>query len=342
LFKILSSPSIASKRWVYQQFDHEVKLGTVIKPGGDAAVFRVLCDEQWKYLAATIDCNARYCYLNPRLGACHAVVEAIRNLACVGARPLGATDNLNFANPNDPEIFWQLRECVEGMAEACRYFNIPITGGNVSLYNQSPAGPIDPTPTFGLVGLIEDEKMITSHALNSGVQALVLLGTMGDEIGASAYAYEIHGIKGGAVPAIDMAFESRIVSTLLEAIRNGWIRMAHDLSEGGLAVALAESFLSDPSEYDLTITIPNEYDLCTALFNETSGRILIGIAANDLGAIQSLAQAHNIPSQSIGTYSKAQGKANAQLHIHHRKQKLAFTKDALRLAYESTLPSLLA
>ncbi len=340
-FKILSSPSIASKRWVYQQFDHEVKLGTIIKPGGDAAVFRVLCDEQWKYLAATIDCNGRYCYLNPRLGACHAVVEAIRNLACVGAKPLGATDNLNFANPYDPEIFWQLRECVEGMAEACRYFNIPIIGGNVSLYNQSPAGPVDPTPTFALVGLIEHETMITSHALNSSVQTLVLLGRIGDEIGASAYAYEIHGIKGGAVPAIDMAFESRITSTLLEAIHNGWIRMAHDLSEGGLAVALAESFLSDSSEYDLTITLPDQASLCTTLFNETSGRILIGIEFNHLHALQSLAQARNIPCQPIGTYSKAQDKANARLRIHHGKQTLSFTKEALRLAYESTLPRLL-
>lgn len=341
VFKILSSPSIASKRWVYQQFDHEVKLGTVIKPGGDAAVFRVLCDDHWKYLAATIDCNGRYCYLNPRRGAQHAVAEAVRNLACVGAKPLGATDNLNFGNPYDPENFWQIRECVEGMAEACRHFNIPITGGNVSLYNQSPAGVVDPTPTFALVGLIDHEHMITSHALSASVEEIFLLGSLGDEMGGSAYGYEIQGIKGGLIPKIDLEFESRLTHMLLQAIYNGWIRMAHDLSEGGLAIALAESFLADTSRYDLTVNLPCEASLCRTLFNETASRIIIGVKSEHSTAIEQLASASSIPCIRIGTYAATDQTALPTLHVYHGKHTLSFTRQALTLAYESTLPRLL-
>ncbi|MCS7062433.1 MAG: phosphoribosylformylglycinamidine synthase subunit PurL [Methylacidiphilales bacterium] len=340
ILRLLRAPSIASKRWVYRQFDHQVKLGTVILPGGDAAVFRVLCGGKWKYLAATIDCNARYCYLNPRRGAQHAVAEAVRNLACVGARPLGATDNLNFGNPYDPEIFWQLRECVEGMAEACQHFGIPITGGNVSLYNQSPNGAIDPTPTFGLVGLIEDEKMITRQSLNASVDELLLLGSWGDEIGASIYAYEIHGLKAGSVPRINLEFERAITQFLLELIHHGWIRMAHDLSEGGLAVAVAESYIQDSSASSLTIEVPEELSLCLTLFNETASRILIGISQHHLLAVLDLAQHRGMPCLRLGRYEKNTCE-NPSLHFLQGTRRLSLPKQELIEAYESPLPRLM-
>jgi len=185
LVSLLSHPSIASKNWVYRQYDHMVRAGTMVLPGSDAAVFVVR--EANKILAATSDCNGLYCALNPREGARIAIAEAARNLACAGAIPLAVTDNLNFGNPHKPDNFWQLRECVEGLAEGCRAFNVPVTGGNVSLYNENPAGAIDPTPTVGMVGLIEDEKHVTtSHFKNEG-DAILLLGDLGNELGGSHF-----------------------------------------------------------------------------------------------------------------------------------------------------------
>src|SRR5580658_2736955 len=195
LVQLLSHPSIASKNWVYRQYDHMVRAGTCVLPGSDAAVF--LIREANKIVAATSDCNPIYCSLEPREGARIAVAEAARNLACSGARPIAVTDNLNFGNPHNPENFWQLVECVDGLAEACRAFNTPVTGGNVSLYNQSPAGAIDPTPTIGMVGLIEDAKYITRSHFQKAGDAVILIGGTGDELGASHFLKVMHGKKAG-------------------------------------------------------------------------------------------------------------------------------------------------
>ncbi|MDQ3622736.1 MAG: phosphoribosylformylglycinamidine synthase subunit PurL, partial [Verrucomicrobiota bacterium] len=246
LLQLLADPSIASKRWVYRQYDHMVRAGTCVLPGSDAAVF--LVREANKYLAATTDCNALYCALEPRNGARIAIAEAARNLTCVGATPLAVTDNLNFGNPHDPETFWQLVECVEGLAEGCRAFHTPVTGGNVSLYNQSPAGAIDPTPTVGMVGLVADEKHITRSHFQTEGDAVILIGEPGDELGASHYLNVVHGQKAGRVPKLDFAREIAVQEAVRAMIRSGLVKSAHDCSEGGLAVALAECCLSDPRQ----------------------------------------------------------------------------------------------
>ncbi|MGV3531175.1 MAG: phosphoribosylformylglycinamidine synthase subunit PurL, partial [Chthoniobacteraceae bacterium] len=228
LLQLLAHPSIASKNWVYRQYDHMVRAGTMVRPGSDAAVF--LVREANKILAATTDCNAIYCSLNPREGARIAIAEAARNLACSGATPLAVTDNLNFGNPYKPENFWQLRECVEGLAEGCRAFDTPVTGGNVSLYNESPNGAIDPTPTVGMVGLISDERHVTTSFFKKAGDVILLLGEVGDELGASHYLKVVHGRKEGAVPAMDFDKEKALHEGLLALIRARLVKSAHDCS----------------------------------------------------------------------------------------------------------------
>src|SRR3954464_2190430 len=202
---LLRDPTIASKNWVYRQYDHMVRTGTIVRPGSDAAVFHVRYAN--KFLAATSDCNSLYCALDPREGAKIAVAEAARNLTCSGARPLAVTDNLNFGNPYKPENFWQLRESVEGLAEGCREFNTPVTGGNVSLYNQSPAGPIDPTPTVGMVGLIDKEEHITTQFFKAEGDVIILVGEIGDELGGSRFLKVCHGRKAGLPPRLNIEGE---------------------------------------------------------------------------------------------------------------------------------------
>src|SRR4051812_40748104 len=249
LIRLLEHPSIASKSWIYRQYDHMVRAGTMVLPGSDAAVF--LVREADKILAATSDCNGIYCSLNPREGARIAIAEAARNLACAGAVPLAVTDNLNFGNPYNPENFWQLRECVEGLAEGCREFRTPVTGGNVSLYNQSPAGSIDPTPTVGMVGLIADAKHVTTQYFKDEGDVIILagllLGARDDEpLGASHFLKVIHGRKEGRVPRVDYPRELDLQEAVRELIYAGLVKSAHDCSEGGLGVALAECCISHP------------------------------------------------------------------------------------------------
>ena len=238
LIELLKSPTIASKNWVYRQYDHMVQNRTIVLPGSDAVVIRI--QEADKYIAFTADCNATYCLLDPYEGGKIAVAEAARNLVCSGARPLAVTDNLNFGNPMRPEIFWQFRRCVEGISEACRAFNTPVTGGNVSLYNESPAGAIDPTPVIGMMGIVDDPKHITTQYFKGEGDVIMLLGEMGDELGGSEYLKRIHKLKKGAPPQMDLAGAKRIHDACLDYIRQGWVKSAHDCSEGGLAVALAE------------------------------------------------------------------------------------------------------
>ncbi len=228
-----------------------MRTGTLVKPGSDAAVFFVRYAN--KILAATTDCNSLYCALDPREGGKIAVAEAARNLTCSGARPLAVTDCLNFGNPYKPENFWQLREAVEGVAEACRAFGTPVTGGNVSLYNESPAGVVDPTPTIGMVGLIDDEKHITTQWFKEAGDVIILVGrSIGipgrrsarcrchDVLGGSRYLKVCHGLKIGPPPHVDLAHEIKVQNAVRDLIREGLVKSAHDCSEGGLAVALAE------------------------------------------------------------------------------------------------------
>ncbi|MGA2602722.1 MAG: phosphoribosylformylglycinamidine synthase subunit PurL [Verrucomicrobiia bacterium] len=303
LVKLLGSPSIASKNWVYRQYDYMVQHGTVVAPGSDAAVVRINLSRpdlgapafaaeaasarQDKYIAFTTDCNATYCHLDPLEGGKIAVAEAVRNLVCSGARPLAITDNLNFGNPMKPEVFWQFRRCVEGICEACNMFHTPVTGGNVSFYNESPAGAIDPTPTIGMLGLIDDPKHITTQWFKGAGDAVLLIGEIGDELGGSEYLKRIHGLKTGRAPRMDLAFAKRLSDFVLEIIRKGWVKSAHDCSEGGLAVALAECCMTNGdamvgATVDLG-TLGTRLD--AALFGEAQSRVIVSCAPENVEQI---------------------------------------------------------
>jgi len=275
---LLSWPTIASKNWVYRQYDHMVRDNTVVCPGSDAAVLRIkgdsvpgasqaACPE--KFIAMSVDGNGAYVYLNPYEGGKIVVAEAARNLACSGAVPLGVTDNLNYGNPHNPELFWQLKESVRGLADACRAFNAPITGGNCSLYNQHPAGPIDPTPTVAMVGLIEKPEHITTQWFKDEGDAIILLGDTVDAsdplrgLGGSAYLQRIHALKTGTPPRCDLEKEKELHLALRALIHSGAVKSAHDCSEGGLAVALAESCISQQIARETPRLVGAEVDLAS-------------------------------------------------------------------------------
>src|SRR6266513_3030023 len=298
LRQLLGDPTIASKNWVYRQYDHTVRNGTIVKPGSDAAVFFVRYAN--KILAATTDCNSLYCALNPREGGKIAVAEAARNLTCSGARPLAVTDNLNFGNPYKPENFWQLHEAVDGIAEACRAFGTPVIGGNVSLYNESPAGVVDPTPTIGMVGLIDEERHITTQWFKNAGDMVILAGQVSNELGGSQFLKVCHGRKQGPPPHVDLELEIKVQNAVRDLIREGLVKSAHDCSEGGLAVALAECCFNPEglvgAEVDCSrgragdaghASHPDQrhaaHDAAvTVLFNESQSRILISITPENL------------------------------------------------------------
>ncbi len=295
---LLAYPSIASKQWVWRQYDHMVRLGASVLPGSDAAVFIVR--EAGKILAATSDCNAIYCRQDPREGARIAVAEAARNLACSGAVPLAVTDNLNFGNPHKPENFLQLREAVEGLAEACREFNTPVTGGNVSLYNESPAGSIDPTPTVGMVGIIEDAAHITTQAFKQAGDVIILVGDIGSELGASHYLKVLHNRKEGLPPALDYTREKAVQEAVRALIRMRLVQSAHDCAEGGLAVNLAEScfdsLLGAEIDFGATGLRPDEL-----LFNESQSRIVISVRKANAAAVLALLEWRGVPARRLGS-----------------------------------------
>jgi phosphoribosylformylglycinamidine synthase II len=325
LKQLLSDPTIASKNWVYRQYDHTVRTGTVVKPGSDAAVFYIR--EAHKILAATTDCNSLYCALDPRAGGRIAVAEAARNLTCAGARPLAVTDNLNFGNPYKPENFWQLREAVEGISEACRAFGTPVVGGNVSLYNESPAGVVDPTPTVAMVGLIDDEKYITTQWFKNEGDDIILVGATravaskdGDEtdvvtvapagersysLGGSRLLKVCYGKKVGPVPELDLALEIAVQEEVRDLIRLGLVRSAHDCSEGGLAVALAECCFNPDGLLGAEIGLENCGDSHAGcppafLFNEAQSRIIISCDPKNAEQVLSELKSKNIPHGRIG------------------------------------------
>jgi phosphoribosylformylglycinamidine synthase len=299
LIQLLAHPTIASKNWVYRQYDHTVRAGTVVPPGSDAAVFYVR--EADKFLAATTDCNSLYCKLNPREGARIAVAEAARNLVCSGAKPLAVTDNLNFGNPYHPENFWQLREAVEGLAEACVRFGTPVTGGNVSLYNQNPAGAIDPTPTVGMVGVISQERWITRQYFRDSSDLIYLIGPVGQELGASQYMAIIHGQKDFMPPRLSYDLELGVQAVVLALIQHGWVKSAHDCSEGGFGVAMAECCISGERRIGASVDFghwPERLD--QILFNESQSRVILTVGPENAEATEAACTAAEIPFSRIG------------------------------------------
>jgi phosphoribosylformylglycinamidine synthase subunit PurL len=307
LRRLLDAPTIASKRWVYEQYDTTVRTNTVVGPGSDAAVLRLRGTD--RAIAATVDCNGRYVYLNPYRGGQIAVAEAARNLVCSGALPRAVTDNLNFGNPLKAEVYHQMSEALRGIAEACTAFETPVTGGNVSLYNENPRGAIYPTPTIGMVGVIDSLSHVTRAAFRAPGDAILLLGRNTDELGGSEYLKAIHGEVRGDAPSIDLAAEAALQRAVLESIRAGLVRSAHDVAEGGLAVALAESAIGD-GQRPLGIDVELEDDLVEAalLFGEAQGRVVLSCAPEDEERVLQIAAAHDVGATRIGSVADRGGR----------------------------------
>ncbi len=307
LKKILDHPSIASKAWVWQQYDHMVRTDTVFYPGHDAALIRIKGTQ--KGIAVSTDCNSLYCYLDPFEGGKIAVAESARNVVSTGAVPLGLTNCLNFGNPMKPEVFWQFHQAVLGMVEACKALKTPVTGGNVSFYNESPAAAIYPTPTVGVVGLLERiENRVPSFFQSQG-DLIFLIGDTFNEIGASHYLMIEHGLKRGLPPRLDLEKEAALQEFILEASRHGFLASCHDLAEGGLAVALAECCFGQIRKAPLGATI-DQLDLIqkpsTSLredalyFGESQSRAVISVPPEHKEVVIRTAQNHGVPVYQIG------------------------------------------
>ena len=306
LLKLLASPNLASKQFVYRQYDHMVRTNTALLPGADAAVVRI--KETRRALAMTLDGNGRYCAANPREGAKLIVAEAARNVVCVGARPLAITNCLNFASPERPEVMWTFSEVIDGMAEACRVFNTPVVSGNVSFYNETEGRGILPTPVIGMIGLVEDVRRVVQPGFKQPGDLIALLGITADDLSISEYAAVIDGVSTeemvawGAVPQIDLQVERVVQNVCLAAAEAGLLTAAHDCSDGGLAVALAECCFSSLNRQSTgaNISLPGSLPAATALFSESPSRIIISFAAAARTEIENIAQRENCSLTVIG------------------------------------------
>ena len=338
LLKLLDHPPIASKRWVYEQYDSTVQAGTVIGPGGDAGVIRVR-DAAFG-IAVTVDCNSRYVLLDPYEGGKAAVAEAARNIACTGAQPLGVTDCLNFGSPERPAAFYQFTESCRGIAEACRALDTPVTGGNVSFYNENPKGAVDPTPVVGMVGLLPQvDRAVPSHAQAVG-DVVFVLGETRAELGGSQLWEAVHGFVGGAPPRVDLAVERRLVDYLVAAAARGLVCSAHDCSQGGLGVALAEVAMGGPYDetgFGLDIDLTT-YGLRLApidlLFSESHGRAVVTCRPEGVTAVGALAHEHGVPARRIGTVGARGGVVRLRLRDATVEQPV----DRLRHVYFGAIP----
>jgi phosphoribosylformylglycinamidine synthase len=306
LLRMLAAPNIASKEWVYRQYDHSVQANTAIVPGdGDAAVIRVRESASGKGIALKADCNSRYCYLGPFEGARLAVVECARNLICVGAEPAGVTDCLCFGNPEKPERFWQFKRAVEGIADICTSLHLPVVSGNVSLYNETAESAVHPSPLIGMVGVLPDVNRHTRMGFSHAHDIIVLLGQCRDELGASEYAATIHGVEAGVPPRLDLERELAVQKLTLNAIRAGLIHSAHDCSDGGLAVALAECAIV--GDVGAKIELPDGVEeafgtrLDSVLFGESQSRIVVSLAPENLPRLSEAARAARVPISFLGT-----------------------------------------
>jgi phosphoribosylformylglycinamidine synthase len=275
-----------------------VRTNTVVRPGSDAAVIRIKGSPH--ALAMTTDCNSRYCRLDPRAGARLAVAEAARNLACSGAVPQALTDCLNFGNPERPEVMWEFSECVDGISEACGALDIPVVSGNVSFYNETEGKGIYPTPTIGMVGIIEDARSAVQSAFQREGDLVVLLGRMGEELGASEYLAQVHHLEEGHPPALDLGLEEAVQYACIEAIGEGLVSSAHDCSDGGLAVALAECCFGRGAGTGVEVEIPAGSRMDALLFGETQSRILLSLPKVSLARLEKICEEREAPLAVLG------------------------------------------
>jgi phosphoribosylformylglycinamidine synthase len=304
LLTLLAAPSISSKQWVYRQYDHMVKTNTISLPGAGSGVVRVKGTE--RAIAMSVDGNGRYCYLDPKLGAMLAVAEASRNVACSGARPLGATNCLNFGNPERPSIMWQFAQAVEGIGEACRALGVPITGGNVSLYNETDGKAIYPTPVIGVIGLLEHADRVLEGRFRESGDVIVLLGENRGELGGSEYLKQVHGLVRGRPPVLDLKAERSLQDLLARLADERLVRSAQDCSDGGLAVALAECTFgtngigAEISLEGLSIARETVVNDAGALFGESASRVVVSAAQSRVTEVLQRAAASGVPAAVIG------------------------------------------
>ena len=297
--KLIACPNIASKEWVYEQYDHMVRLNTLVLPGSDAAVIRI--KDTKKAVALSVDCNSRFCYLDPYEGAAIAVAESSRNVVCSGATPIGLTNCLNFGNPEKPEIMWQFEQAVCGMGDACLYFDIPVVSGNVSLYNETKGEAIFPTPTVAVVGLIEDKSKVMTAGFKQAGDCIGLIGFTMEELGGSEYLKVLFDRNEGKPPVLDRKHEKQVQEFCLELIQKGLIQSAHDCSEGGLAIAVAESCFSAKEEaLGATLELESTLRGDALLFGETQSRIIISFPEELTDQIEGLALSYPVDFSLIG------------------------------------------
>jgi phosphoribosylformylglycinamidine synthase len=297
--RVFSSPNIASKKWVYEQYDSMVRTNTVVGPGSDSAVIYIKDTD--KAIAVKTDCNSRYVYLNPKMGTMIAVAESARNIVCSGGMPLAVTNCLNFGNPYKPEVYWTFKEAIEGMGDACRFFDTPVTGGNVSFYNESPDAAVYPTPVIGMVGLVESLDHITTSFFKQENDLIYVLGADHEEIGGSEYLKVVHNKVAGNAPKLDMQAEKDLHGVVLRLIKEGLLNSAHDISEGGIICALAESAVANEEKQigaEVSIPILSREDF--SLFSESQSRILISISPDKKEAFEKIASSNFTPFRYLG------------------------------------------
>jgi phosphoribosylformylglycinamidine synthase subunit PurL len=337
LRRLLASPTIASKRWAYQQYDSTVRTNTVVGPGGDAAVLRIRGTS--KGIAVKTDCNGRYTYLDPLNGGRIAVAEAARNVACTGARPRAITNCLNFGNPRKPSVYYQLREAIRGMGEACDVLSTPVTGGNVSLYNESPRSSVYPTPVIGMVGVLDSIENVTRSTFENEGDSILLVGETRDELGGSEYLATIHSKVAGQPPTCDLELERRAIDALLEAIAAGAVTSAHDCSDGGLAVALAECCIANlDAQFGAEADISGVSDIParSVFFGETQGRYIL--SSSDPAAVERIMETHSLTVSRIGAVTpRSRG-----LKIRFNGSLIESDIDSLSSAWHDSIPSIMS
>jgi phosphoribosylformylglycinamidine synthase len=310
LLKLMGSLTIANKAWVFRQYDTMVQTNTVAGPGpSDASVLRVRGTE--RALAMTMDCNSRYCYLDPYLGGASAVAEAARNIVCSGGQPIAVTDGLNFGNPEKPEVYWQLHRAVDGISVGCRALGVPVTGGNVSLYNETEGKPIYPTPVIGMVGVLDSVDQRLQMGFQNDGDQVILLGETKPELGGSEYLAVMHQMEAGRPPELDLELERQVQAVVLAAAHENLLTSAHDCSEGGLAVALAESCLATNKGVCVNLRAPFRAD--AILFGESQSRIIVSLPERNLVRLQALAVEYGTPLSLLGRVGGSE--LSIELHV---------------------------
>ena len=329
--QVFSSPNIVSKQWVYEQYDYMVRTNSVIQPGGDAAVIRIKGTQ--KSISTKTDCNARYVYLDPRKGAAIAVAESARNVVCTGAKPVAVTNCLNFGNPYKPEVFWQFKEAIAGMGESCRILDTPVTGGNVSFYNESETYQVYPTPVIGMLGIIEEQSHITPAGFQNEGDLVFLIGETLSELGGSEFLKRVHQKVAGIPPELDLKREHLIQNATLEAIRTGWVQSCHDLADGGLAIALAECCIIDKDKpIGLKAELISELPDYILAFSESQSRFVLSVQPENKDLILQFFNDKNVSIEYLGEVGG---------NIYSLNDYYSFTLEELTDIYYKTLPALM-